>query len=880
MATGTGHVGLHVRNRWRAYAWLLPAVLGAAATALLSWSAWITARYTTWPDLHHAWWWILLRPDQDGTLEVTSALWLASLASYWWPRRLQRLPIALSTVVSMIILGGALTTASLVPCRGHASHAVVLGWLLSLYLGNQPAVFVPGSVCAGDPPLAMQLGEIFCPGATVIGVLAVAAVLWREPVGRLRSRFARHATVFTGLSPLTLPLLRQLTTSASERRSPRDIIVIEPDEGHPLLDEARLTGARVIIGDPSSERLLEPIISGLRGCALYRLYAVRAMVHENEAVVSTAARILRRFQADTELRPHLVALVDDPRHADAWRGRHGGTPGIWFEDALSSVEVTACWLVGQVIATKARELLLCGDSSLALAILLELARRSWEFTELAKAAVIGAGTRVAVSPVGGGGSPQPLPVLTESHVMPVERVVLLHPKSGDIRREYVESVPSAVFESGPTVVARATRWNDQLLATLDAKEPAAARQTAVVIVDSPHESGLHEGGRVARLHPGTPVFVPASPGEGISHPIFGQLIPFERGLLVDGKLPEDTWRRLARHWHECYRLSRPVESSDPKAANRLPWADLDPSIRLDNNLQLRSILTQVTALGRRWVPVRLVPPGSFITLSDTEIEKIAVAEHDRWYQRRTAEGWSVAAPAPDTTLRPVTTGQSSSTSQKNNLTARISAAGRKGIMGRRSSTSRANKLLVPWEDLPASERAESKDRVRKQVDSLEEVGFMPVLPPGSPARAASFDRIGIVDASRLTAPLRWTLESGDEMRGNAGDWRVADSTGGIRTVTDPEFRSSHEPLGDGRWRRTGIFKAWQVAEAVIIRTKEGNATARPGDWIVEGSGGERWPVSDDQFQSSYRARADRPVTAGQASTPAAISSTTAPTISS
>jgi len=689
----------------------------------------------------------------------------------------------------------------------------------------------------------------------------------------LGARFARHATVFTGLDALTLPLLRQLTVSA---RSPRDIIVIERDEDNTLLDEARLTGARVVIGDPSSDRLLEPIICGLRGCALYRLYAVGERPQENEEVVATAAEILRRYQADEKLRPHLVALIDDPRYADAWRGSHGSTQGIWFEDALSSVEVTACWVVGQVIRTGARELLLCGDNSLSLAILLELARCAWELTELAEAAAIGAGAMRPASSVDDGDPPRPLSARTAPPAMPVKHVVLLDPRSGDMRREYAASVPTVVLESGPTVVAQPANWRDHLLPTLDAKEHAATRRTAVVIVDGPHENGLHQGGRVARLYPDTPVFVLAPPGEGISQPIFGQLTPFERGLLVDGKLPEDTWRRIARHWHEYHRLSHPVDSADPKAAYRLPWADLDPSIRLDNILQLRSILTQVTELGRRWAPLRLMPSGSFITLSDSEIEKIAKAEHARWCRRRMAEGWSAEAPATDTALGPATSGRT-------RITGRSRSTDQKGIMGRKNSTRRANKLLLPWEDLPADERAAEKDRVRAQLKSLEEVGFMPVLPPGGPPEAKSFERVGIVLARRLTAPLLWTLPSGDEMHGNAGDWRVVDSMGSIRTVTDSDFRSSHEPLGNGRWRRTGIFRAWQVAEAVIVRTKEGNATASPGDWVVEGAGGERWPVADEQFQASYRARtdrADRPVTAGQASTPAAISSSTAPRISS
>jgi hypothetical protein len=799
---------------WLNHVWLLPAALGAIVTALLSWAAWITAWPVHWPDLYHVWWWTLLRPDQDGTLLVTAALWGASLACYAWPRRFLHQPIGLITVVAMIFIGGALVTTSLVPCRGGATATGVFGWLLDIYLGQPPPPFPPG-VCPGTTPLAMQLGQIVCPGATVIGALAVGAVLWREPLSRLRSRFARDATVFTGLSQLTLPLLRELAASA---RSPRHIIVIEPDEAHPLLDEARLTGARVIIGQPALPRLLQPIIVGLRGCALNRLYALGGKVPENEATVAAAARILAQCRPDSERQPRLVALIEDPRHAEAWRGGHGGTAGAWFEDALSSAESTARGLVGRVIAARARELVLCGDSSLALAILLELARRGWEQAELAKAAAAGRGDQ----------APAPWPSL------PVRRVLLLDPRSDDMRREYAASVPETVLKSAPEVVAEPVPWRDKLLRTLDAKDPAAARQTAVIIVDAQHESGLHEGGRVARLHLETPVFVLAPPGEGIDEPIFGRLMPFEQSLLIDGDVPEDTWTRVARHWHECHRLRHPVPADDPRSANRVPWAELDDFIRQDNVLQLRSVLTQVAALGRQWAPVRLVPPGSFIELSQRELEQIAMAEHARWHQHRLAPG------APKV----------------------------------------ASSLAVPWAELPDAERAQRVADAGRQLAQLEDVGFLPIVPAGGPPAAASFERVGVVSAERLDGQLRWALPSGERLLGDAGDWRVTDGEGNLRTIADSEFRSSHAQLDDGRWRRVGTFRAWQVREAVVIRTKEGNATAGPDDWVVEGPRGERWPVSDQRFAESYRPCQDRLATDGQASTPAPISSSTAPTISS
>jgi hypothetical protein len=119
------------------------------------------------------------------------------------------------------------------------------------------------------------------------------------------------------------------------------------------------------------------------------------------------------------------------------------------------------------------------------------------------------------------------------------------------------------------------------------------------------------------------------------------------------------------------------------------------------------------------------------------------------------------------------------------------------------------------------------------------------------------------------------------MHGRPGDWRLIDDKGNLRTATDADFRLGHEPADDGLWRRVGTFLAWQVSEDVVVRTKEGKATARAGDWIVEAPSGERWPVENGQFQWSYQeVLPSLPVVPAQASAPAAASKSTAPTISS
>ncbi|HEY6493833.1 MAG TPA: hypothetical protein VIZ43_11195 [Trebonia sp.] len=791
------------------------------AVGLLCWGAWVYGYDSHWFARSPALLRDFMQTDQNWTPVVTMALLLGTVGAYWWPRRRQHIPIALITVVVLVLVAAALGTAAYVPCRGHMSTTGVTFWIFQLYVGQPPNMIyqsvTSGASCIGTPPPALQLGQINGLGATGLGAITFASVLWRQPLDRLQSRFAFDATIFTGLNILTIPLLKRLTATA---RSPRAVIVIEPDEDNPLLKEAKLTGARVVIGDPASPDLLQPIISSWRGCALSHLYALSDKVTDNEKVIGAAGRILSRYAADPNRQPHLVALIDDPRHADHWRGARSGRSDVWFEDALSSAESTAQGLVARVLRMRPRHLLVCGDGTLTRAILLELAHRAWEQAELVKAAAAG---RTA--------EPDLPPPPDEPSPLPVDRVTLLDLRSPDIKREYLASAPSPILKSLPNVAAHPLRWRDHLLRILDSMDHAQARETAVIIAEDPPGIGVHEAGRVARLHKDTPVFVLATSGDAAGRAIFDHLHQFEPGLLIEGDVPQDNWTRVARHWHECYRLSRPVPPGHQKASARLPWSELDSFFRQDNILELRSILSEAAKCGRQWTPVHLVPEGSIIELSEEDLTRISIAEHTRFVQHRLAAG-------------------------------------------------KAGESVIPWAKLSPGMRGDITSHHRSQLAQLEEVGFVPAVPAGGPRAATRFERVGLVRASQLTEPLAWTNHAGEPMHGYAGDWRVIDDEGNLRTVADPDFQSSHEPTGDGRWRRIGTYVAWRVSEAVVVRTKEGNATARRGDWVVEAPTGERWPVRHEQFDWSYRPALDAPDPAAENRVaPPVTSNATAPTIS-
>ncbi len=217
---------------------------------------------------------------------------------------------------------------------------------------------------------------------------------------------------------------------------------------------------------------------------------------------------------------------------------------------------------------------------------------------------------------------------------------------------------------------------------------------------------------------------------------------------MDSEASGDTWTRIARHWHD-YRLRHPAAPGTASAQHRKPWAELDEFIRQDVVLQLRCVMSAVVATGRRWAPSRAVAPGSFIELSDRELQEVTRAGHTHWYQRRRSAGWRPAG----------------------------NANGDRGTL--------ASSEDVPWDELSDQGRQGRIDYVRLQLAQLEAVGFLPSLPTGGPDEAADFCRVGAVRAYQLSTAWPWTDRSGNRMRGDAGDWRVVDDNGDERTVRDP-----------------------------------------------------------------------------------------------
>jgi hypothetical protein len=781
-------------------AWVLPALGTALLVAALAWAAVASAHDQAW--LAGRWWRQALRPDARWTLPILATAWVGALALYWWPRRQHRHDISLLALLSMVVVGVVLAEASFLPCAdGQAPLIAPLSWVLALFTGSLEGRFGPGTGCPGQLPLAIQVARVVCLGATFVGVAAAVTVLWRAEIDRLKTRFVGELTMMTGLDDMTVALLGKLVAESGERK----VVIVEADPNHPLLEEVRATGARVIIADPSRAEALRPVLTHLGKPSVQRVFALHPGAQDNETILAEVREVLGQARPDTDHHPHIVARLDDPRHADTWRGNHVWSHQLWLEDALSPYETTAVFAVRAVLAHGARRLILCGDTTLALAILIEAARSAWEQRELREAQEAGGG-----HPAGGPGFPA-------IHIM-AERAL-------DLQREFSATASPQLSGALPPVKIAAEPWRSHLLGVLDSLSAQDAAACVVVITDAPTPEGIHEAGRVARLHPGTVIYAQSAGDAGTAGVVFDRLHLFQRGFLVDGDLPDDTWTRLARHNHECYRLRWPVPAGSPKESARRPWEELDEFFRLENIRQVRQVLSSAVSLGRQWRPLRAVPPGSMVEFTESELLSIARAEHDRWRARRIAAGW-----------RPPQAGEPEDNSR------------------------RVNASIVDWEALPPATRQANVQHIGSILERLETIGYSAVLPDGGPEHATAFARRGEVQAERLAAARVWAAADGSEMRAQPGDWWIRDESGDERTVRDAEFRATHRRVDGHRWARTGEVRAWQVREPTTVRTLEGPVTAAVGDWIIQGLGGVRWPVPASQFERGHVACPGRPQT--------------------
>ena len=736
------------------------------------------------------------RPASVPTIMIALVLLGAACALNFRTPGLDVKGVPVKVVAALIATTLVLGMSSYGPCHDerHPAFFSALASTFSLFRG---IIRQDGSseVCPMPTPVALEVARLSALATIFVGVVGVAAVLFRAQADRIRAALARSVTAVVGLDDDALAMVGALARTSADRRG--TLVVITTSEEKVSAGECRSRGACVVTVDFKRPETYESLRLWRR---LKRLYLLSPDPSTN---LQRLGLIDPLSGSGEEGRLPLTVRIDDPWQAEAWRSQHfGGSDTRWAADAVSKYEVTARRLLDQIVATReASRIIVCGTSPLTLALCADVSQRRLECAYYAAT-----------------GEPA-LPAMT-----------LVAKNAEEYRQDHEFHLNQRGLASDqPPVVAVTETPSVRVLTGLisDGDDVVTGpATTAVIFVDAGAGSGVDAttGTRLAARYPAMPVYAwdPISRVSEERLPIVGQLITYRLAMDVPTGQAHDAWERAAMLIHDRY-----VADTGRDTPATLPWVQLAGFYRGSNRRQVRNALWMVEQIGghtwNSWDGPALAAPSAPEPLGLEPLERLrrlgfrpeaamamARAEHEDWCRFYRKEGWRYG---------PV-----------------------------RDDDRKTHDKLVDWVVIEADPTllTTALNSLAATLSSLRELGYR------SRPTWEEFDRVGTVIAEQRPAAWTWTTRSGVTMRAGAGDWAVRDPDGGTWSVRDDIFRASHEPVDGQQWRRRGPVLARPARTAEIIDTLEGPVTASDGDWVVQGVRGELWPVPADQFARRYR----------------------------
>ena len=751
-------------------------------------------------------------PRAFGPIAAQIALGVAAFYAYYRPRR--REARNFSVPVTGVLAGTTIAVGMIAywNCPSTSTESpfwTPLTFALNLIVGNVQDCQV--DVPAQTYPPAIQLVRLFGPLLLVIAALGIVTSVFRAQSDRWRLRFSRSAVVMVGLTDDAMPLLRRLST---DRESDTTLAVLVADAGNPLVKAARDLDARVVVCDADDAAALTSLLTSRRTFKVRAFYAVSADVTVNlrwAAQLRAVADSTKPTRAD--MAPRLVVRIDDPWQAEYWRRTNAyrtsgsGRSVRWMSDALSVYEVTAALLLDRIMEPQGGpafdQLIVVGNSALALAVCAELAQREREAQALGQPTGLDFHDVLLFGP--------DADTLSEQHRLRQERFG----NSGGSRMAVELAEPTSEN------LRRAVR---------------ARKNPALILADDPAVSNPQLATYLAALNPTWSIFDWSPAARGVAdEPIMERLYPFGLTTEAPSFLPVDSWERAARVVHEQYRtVMRQNSLLDTDQPSHRAWERLDPFLKETNVRQVTTALAAAEAVGRSWGPVvEGVTADGRVTSAEVtpdELDQMAQMEHASWMKHLQDNHW------------------------------------RYGPM--RDKRRRTHPSLLPWPELPESDREKTRDGVTSALTTLTSLGYRSTVLRAQPAAGSGnayegsewvpVRRRGEITAVRPGVEWTWVNDADQTMRAGAGDWRITNSDGKSWSVAPDIFAATYEHLGGDRWRRTGQAKARPAVAGESVESLEGRQTAKAGDWVIEGPKGEQWVTSAAHFAANYeRLQLDR-----------------------
>ncbi|NCD18405.1 MAG: hypothetical protein EOL89_00210 [Actinobacteria bacterium] len=652
-------------------------------------------------------------------------------------------------------------------CSGTGTQVLTqIVWIGELFFGTASMPFgdVPG--CPAQPPISLAIAQVMALGVLSLAAVKLVLKFSEGFVQRRKVRRARNLALIVG---------------SSDRVAYADAIAAdcEPDAltvsiGEDAIDHKVSVPQRAVLhlsGQLTNPDFFRSLLGRRR----------EANLREIHLVDPDATTNLRWFDAvrDAVGDPpegravRALVRIENPWAAEEWR-RSALDTGGWIVDAISSYETTSYELLRQITNRKHDRIILCGSGALALAVC--------EVASQVRRELAGVTQALAEKD-------RPAP---DGYV---PEVTLLGPAARALSENH--AVHQRRFGNAETsfdvVEAPVTReWVERVAGT--------AASPAIVFTEAEETLPIE----VAARHEHWAIFAFDDGATGIAErALVGGCRTFGLALHHAEDEPVGEWERMARQVHEVY-LATTTNLTRPTAK---PWAKLSSFYRESNIRQVTNLIATVRSMGFSWGANEDGAPAGSGILTDSQILRLAEAEHTSWREYYEGHGW---------------------------------------VRGPRDDANRRHPSLVSWNELDQIDRDITVTGVRASLVMLESFGYTPHVP------WQPFERSGEVTAVRLEEELTWTTDDGQSLTGHAGDWLVTGPDGKQWTIGDHQLRETYRHVDGDVWRRSGEVSARPAVHGEAILTREGRLIASAGDWIVKDAEGNVWAVPADHFAANYR----------------------------
>lgn len=470
------------------------------------------------------------------------------------------------------------------------------------YLALQLFTLESGSVPQTGTPWQLEIARILAPATTAIALGAALVAVFRSEITEIRLRLTKDHIIVCGLGNLGSRLVDALNDNGYR------VVAIERDHATPAIEEARDRGMFVVTGDARHVDVLHRAGAG-------RAQAIVALTGSDDANAEIAIRAgeiaARRKGAGLTCFAH----IGDPDLSTLLTAEELST---WHDAGyrLEYVNVETRGARGLLTdhPPSARDgpvhIVVVGLNPLGRALVGEAARQ-WLLRSPP------GDTRLTIT------------IVDEGATVFCGRMAARSPSlETAVRLEAVDQAADDYAFTGPfnehcNAVYVCTDDNALALEVAFNLHRRIRRDDAPIVVELTQSAGL------ARL-------VDRLSGNRRLH-VFDL---FARSLRPD-VLFGGTHEILARAIHQEYLRENLAAGAMVAATPSLqPWDALPDSLKESNRDQAAHIGIKVAAIGCQVVPVTGCEDEEF-RFAESEVERLAKMEHDRWTQQRLRDGWKL-----------------------------------------------------------------------------------------------------------------------------------------------------------------------------------------------------------------------------------------------